>query len=374
MKKPRIVVSVINDLVSDQRVKRSCALLHELGFEVCLVGRVLPGSPPLENRPYAQHRMKLWFRSGPLFYLEYQLRLWYFLMRHPSEYLLANDLDTLLPNFLHSNKRELVYDTHEYFTAVPELQKAAVKRKIWESLESHIFPHLQHVVTVNDSIAGVYERLYGKNLWVVRNVPAGFSRMEFPDRRELRLRLGLPPDVPMMILQGSGINIQRGAEEAVESLQHLPGWYLLIVGSGDVFPLLAPLASKCGVSDRLIIKNRIPWNELMQHTMAADLGLSLDKDTNLNYRYSLPNKLFDYIQCGTPVIGSALPEIKRIIQRYNTGILVDIVDAKSVAQAALKLSPGSYAYAECAKACLQAAPELCWEQEKKVLARLFASI
>jgi glycosyltransferase involved in cell wall biosynthesis len=373
--KRRIIVSVINDLVSDQRVKRSCALLHELGFEVLLVGRILPGSPALDQRPYAMHRMKLWFRRGALFYLEFQIRLWYFLLRHPSEYLLSNDLDTLLPNFLHSGRRrKMVYDTHEYFTAVPELQHSPVKRKIWESIEAAVFPRLEHVITVNDSIASIYHKLYGKKLLVIRNVPAGLSRAEYPERRELRAMLGLPEDKPMMILQGSGINIQRGAEEAVASLAFLPGWYLLIVGSGDVFPLLPGLAEKSGVRDRLIIRNRMPWAELVKHTMAADIGLSLDKDTNLNYRFSLPNKLFDYIQCGVPVIGSSLPEIKRIVERYNAGLLIDIVDAKSVAQAALQLTPGSSAHKACAAACLSAAPELCWEREKQSLAGLFAGL
>jgi glycosyltransferase involved in cell wall biosynthesis len=118
----------------------------------------------------------------------------------------------------------------------------------------------------------------------------------------------------------------------------------------------------------------MPWAELVKHTMAADIGLSLDKDTNLNYRFSLPNKLFDYIQCGVPVIGSSLPEIKRIVERYNAGLLIDIVDAKSVAQAALQLTPGSSAHKACAAACLSAATELCWEREKQSLAGLFAGL
>jgi glycosyltransferase involved in cell wall biosynthesis len=375
MSKRRIIVSVINDLVSDQRVKRTCSLLYEMGFTVTLVGRVLPHSPPADERPYRMHRMKLWFRRGPLFYLEYQFRLWFFLLRNQSEFLLANDLDTLLPNYLHSGKnRKLIYDTHEYFTAVPELQNAPFKRKIWETLEAWIFPKLEHIITVNESIARVYQDFYGKKLRVVRNVPAGFSRSDFPDRKSLRQELKLPIEAPLMILQGSGINIDRGAEEALESLIHLKDWHLLVIGSGDVFPLLPGLAEKFGVSDRLIIRPRVPWQDLMKHTMAADLGLSLDKDTNLNYRYSLPNKLFDYIQCGTPVIGSALPEIKSILLRYKVGTLVEIVDARSISLAALRLYPGSDAYITCESACLKAAPELCWEREKEGLRELFETL
>ncbi len=167
----RAIVCVTNDLSTDNRVHRTCTVLRELGWEVLLVGRELPGSLPLQ-RPYATLRMKLWFRKGALFYAEYNLRLFFLLLRRRADLVVANDLDTLLAAHLATRrtKAELVYDSHEFFTEVPELQGRAVRR-VWLAIERWIFPKLRYVITVNDSIARAYRQRYGNVLSVVRNIP-----------------------------------------------------------------------------------------------------------------------------------------------------------------------------------------------------------
>ncbi|MGC9355288.1 MAG: glycosyltransferase, partial [Mariniphaga sp.] len=121
--KKRIIVSVTSDLVSDNRVHKTCTTLTEMGFEVLLVGRKLPDSQPLSPRIYSAKRLKLLFRKGPLFYACLNLRLFCLLLFSKFDLLLANDLDTLPANFLASKlkNRPLVYDSHEFFTEVPEL-------------------------------------------------------------------------------------------------------------------------------------------------------------------------------------------------------------------------------------------------------------
>ena len=141
----RVIVSVINDLTSDQRVDRTCTTLFEMGYDVLLVGRKMKRSVSLKPRVYKITRMSLLFEKGPLFYAEYNLRLFFLLLFRKFDVLHANDLDTLLANrFAHRIKGgDLVYDSHEYFTEVPELVEGSFAKHIWLKIEQSIFPSLK---------------------------------------------------------------------------------------------------------------------------------------------------------------------------------------------------------------------------------------
>ncbi|HAA00815.1 MAG TPA: glycosyltransferase, partial [Flavobacteriales bacterium] len=108
----------------------------------------------------------------------------------------------------------LVYDTHEYFTEVPELVNRPRVRRIWERIEERIFPKLEHIITVNESIADMYHKKYGKTIHVVRNIPSIKTGNEKKSRQELHL----PEDKTILIIQGAGINIDRGNEEMVMAM------------------------------------------------------------------------------------------------------------------------------------------------------------
>ncbi len=333
-KRPRAIVSVTNDLVTDNRVHRTCIVLQELGYAVLLVGRKLPQSPELD-RPYRTHRMRLLFNKGPLFYAEHNLRLFFFLLFRRAQLLVANDLDTLLANFLAKGGRRLVYDTHEYYTEVPELVARSVVRRIWLTLERWIFPKLRTIITVNESIARAYQDRYpslgaaGRVVHVVRNIPMQRALGPMPSRDSL----GLPSNKGVLILQGAGINIQRGAEEAVLAMKDLPDHVLLIIGSGDAWPVLEGLIKEHRLDDRVRLMGRMPYERMMDFTRNADLGLTLDKDTNLNYRFSLPNKLFDYFNAGVPVLATDLPEVAGIVRKYDAGIVITHPTPEAIASA-----------------------------------------
>jgi glycosyltransferase involved in cell wall biosynthesis len=323
----RAVVSVTNDLVTDNRVHRTCMAMVELGHEVTLIGRRLLGSPPFD-RPYRTKRMRLLFNRGPLFYAEYNLRLFVLLLFSSADLLVANDLDTLLANHLARRGRKLVYDSHEYYTEVPELTARPAVRRVWLAIERWIFPKLKTVITVNDSIAEAYHQRYGGSLHVVRNIPMKRDLAPAPSRAEL----GLPADRRILVMQGAGLNIQRGVEEAVLAMKDLPGCQLLLIGGGDVWPVVERLAKEHRLEDRVRLIGKLPYERMMDYTRNADLGLTLDKDTNLNYRFSLPNKLFDYLNAGIPVLATDLPEVARIIRRYDAGILIPAPDPAVIAR------------------------------------------
>jgi glycosyltransferase involved in cell wall biosynthesis len=358
---------VINDLATDNRVQRTARVLSEAGYDVRLIGRMLPGSLPVPEGPWQATRMRMLFRTGPAFYAFFNLRLLFRLLFSRADLLFANDLDTLAPNYMVSRLRNirLIYDSHELFTEVPELQQTHFKRRIWERLERWIVPKLKTCITVNDSIANVLKEKYGVPFNVVRNIPDKRENFIPKSRREL----GLPDDKRIILLQGAGINIGRGAEELVEAMKSVDSAILLLIGGGDVWPIVEKMVRDQKLADRVILKKKMPSTELAQYTANADIGVSIDKPTNLNYFLSLPNKLFDYIHAGVPVLCSRLPELEKIVTEYKVGTFIGDHTPSGIATKLNELlkSPQLQIYRDNTRTV---AASLNWSTEKEKLIRL----
>lgn len=341
----------------------------KLGFEVLLVGRKRRNSAKLYKRPYKTYRMRLMFEKGPLFYAEYNIRLFLFLLVRRAHILHSNDLDTLLANYLiyRLKHRRIVYDSHEYFTGVPELENRKRVQNIWKAIEKHIFPRLPFIFTVNESIARLYEDEYKCKVKVMRNVPF----RQHIDKLKARKELNLPEKKPIVLLQGAGINMQRGAEEAIEAMHHIDNVLFLIIGGGDVIDQLKKQVEYEGLTEKVRFLPKLPYQDLLNYTAQVDIGLSLDKDTNINYRYSLPNKLFDYIQAQTPILASPLVEIEKIIKVYDIGYLIERHDPKHIAGCISYMLDNKDEMKKWQKNLKKAAEELCWENEEKVLLNVY---
>lgn len=312
------------------------------GYDVTLVGRQYPNPDPVD-RPYATRKLRCRFHRGALFYLEYQIRLWWQLRTLNPDVYLANDLDTLGPNAYWAYRcgKPLVYDSHEYFIGVPELQGRTLIQRAWRAVERYGLPRADAHVTVNPSIAQQYFKEYGQSFEVVRNMPMlpegglpfgedGIDDHAKTRQRQARTQLNLPLDRDIWLLQGAGINVDRGAEELAEAAAQRPSVLLLFVGSGDAIP---ELQRRYGHLDNIQFVGRQPLEILRQYTSAATLGFSLDKPLSLNYEWSLPNKLFDYWQAGIPVIASDLVEVGRVVRATGAGKLVSEVTSDHILHA-----------------------------------------
>ena len=328
----------------------------------------------MSPREYETHRMVLIFEKGPLFYAEFNLRLFLFLLFHKASLLISNDLDTLLPNFLIQKlrKTQLVYDAHEYFTGVPELVKRPFVQKIWKRIELQLMPSITHMVTVNDSIAALYQQEYGIFPLVIRNIP--LTKKEESGYTPSRFDLELSDDKKVILLQGAGININRGAEEAVSAMQFTEGAILLIIGDGDVIPTLKSMVLDLNLGEKVRFLPRQPFEHLAAYTAMADIGITFDKDTNVNYRYSLPNKLFDYIQAGLPVLATPLPEVKKIIEKYGCGTFIENHNPQHIAACFTQILNDDQLLSEYRTNALKAAILLNGETEQLALLSLFSQI
>lgn len=363
----RVVLAVTNDLMSDQRLEKVCSTLLSFGFTPLLIGRKKRSSPELPKKDWQTHRMRLIFEKGPLFYAEFNIRLFIWLLFHKTDLIVANDLDTLSACYLASKLKRIpiIYDSHEFYTETPELIHRPFTRNVWLTIEKIIFPKLKVIITVNLSIANEYKLRYAKDLYVIKNLPKRLVKTSLPHPAER------PIDKKVVLLQGAGINIDRGAEELVLAMQYIPNAVLWIIGSGDVFDILKEMIKNHHLEERVIIFGRLPYDQLTSYTMAADLGLSIDKDTNPNYRFSLPNKLFDYIRCQTPVLVSRLPEIAQVVEQYNIGEFIDNHDPKHIAEKIDTLFCNKKLMEQYRENCLVASDELTWEHQLDTLKEIY---
>lgn len=381
MNRPVAIVSVTNDLTTDQRVHRSCTTLAGIGYDVLLVGRKRPQSLPLEPRKYRCHRMQLLFEKGPLFYGEFNVRLFLFLLSNNFNLLVSNDLDTLPATYLawkigkrfrkssdhHGTDRKLepirlLHDCHEYFRGVPELVGRPVVTRIWKWIEDRIFPRLNMITAVNESVAELYKKEYSKEITILRNVPFRW----IPDAHG-SVPIPLVSNRRIILYQGA-VNIGRGLEEAISAMKYLKSnAVLFIAGTGDIFNRLVEFVREEGVSDRVVFLGQVPFQQLREFTIQATIGLSIEKDMGINYQNCLPNKFLDYIQANVPVLVSPFHEMKKLVERYDIGELLESHDPRILANqidAMLLDNDRLNRYKQNLKA---AAEVLCWENEEQAL-------
>ncbi|MDD4490366.1 MAG: glycosyltransferase, partial [Paludibacter sp.] len=204
----RIIISVSNDLSTDQRVMKVATSLSSNGYDVLLTGRLLKNSLPLTTN-IANKRFKFLFNKGILFYAGLNTRLFFFLLFKKASIFYANDTDTLPACFLAAKlkNKKLVFDAHELFPEVPELQDRPFIKKCWIKIEDLFFPHLKTTFTVCKSIADYYRLRYNINMQVIRNVPY------LKDLSEKKITIS----GKKIILYQGAVNTGRGLEWVIDA-------------------------------------------------------------------------------------------------------------------------------------------------------------
>lgn len=365
--KKKIVVSVISDLVTDQRVIRISESLQAMGFDVSVIARELSDSLPTGQYSFTLKRLRCYFRRGVMQYLEFNLRLLVALLFVKTDYLLANDLDTLLPNYLVSRlrKKYLFYDTHEYFTGVPELKHSHLKRKMWKRLEDFILPKLKTIFTVNNSVKQAYESEYPVRLNVLRNMPVkGYVKPALMPAHWQGKKI--------LLAQGAGFNEGRSCTELLDTILLLDQrFHLVFIGGGNQWEALKQKRKALSIEDRFDMLEKMPPAELKRYTLLAFLGFSLDNFEDTNCLFNLPNKVFDYLQAGVPVFATAIPEIKLIVEQYNCGICVTDTNPSALAKSITSIADNTCRYDQLVVNAKAAAEVLCWENESQLLQKIY---
>ena len=351
----KIYLTVTNDLSYDQRMIRIATTLAHQGYEVCLVGRLRKQSQPLQPQPFAQKRLKCWFNKGKFFYIEYNWRLFFYLLSCQLDAVGSIDLDTLLAGYIVAKikKKPCIYDAHEYFTEVPEVVERPAVQKIWERLAQWIIPKLDYAYTVCESLQNVFQERYGTSFEVIRNVP---FQKEPPTQT-----LAFEP--PFIFLYQGVLNDGRGLEEFIQALPELPKVQLWLAGEGDCSAALRQLVQDLNLQAQVTFWGYVQPTELEELTKKAHFGLNLLQNKGLNYYYSLANKFFDYVQAYKPSINMAFPEYNALLAVHKVGIAIPNLKQTTLVQTIQTLIDAPEQYQQFQEACQVASRVWTWERE-----------
>lgn len=360
-----IICTVTNDLSYDQRMQRICGSLVKAGYSVLLVGRIQTFSIPLVQQCFKQKRLHCFFSKGFLFYTEYNIRLFLFLLFQKVSILCAIDLDTILPVYFISVIRKIkrVYDAHELFTEQKEVVSRPYIKKIWKIIESFAVAKFKFGYTVNDFIQQEFKRRYNVNYAVIRNLPV----FTFPANA-----FSVDQIKDLIIYQGS-VNEGRCFETLIPAMKQVNG-RLQIYGRGNYFNQVAQLIKEYRVTDKVQLKGAITPVELQHLTPRAAIGLNLFESSGLNQYYSLSNRFFDYIMAGIPQVCMCYPEYKVLNEKYEVALLINDPKEDTIALALNNLLCNTVVYKALQHNCLIARNVLNWENEEIKLISFYESL
>ena len=369
----RIIFTVTNDLRYDQRMLRICTTLSAAGYEVVLVGRHLSTSIPLQNQPYQQIRLKyLLFTAGKLFYLEYNLRLLFFLLFQRFDAICSIDLDTSIPGIIAAkikNKPHL-FDAHELFTHTPEVARRKSIQKIWEAVQKFTFKHTNAAFTVGPAIAQYFEEKYNRPVAVVRNMPikSGATNTINPPSPAWQSKIDALQGQRFILYQGA-LNEARGLEALIQAMSEIPA-ILVLAGEGDLSQTLRNLTQSLNLEHKVIFLGMVPPNELPQLTKQAYIGYNVSQNAGLSYFLSLNNKFFDYTKALLPSLINPFPEYLALMKEFEVGLPTEPT-LEDIVKQANQLFTDQLLYDKIKSNCKLASEKWTWENETPTLVNIF---
>jgi glycosyltransferase involved in cell wall biosynthesis len=358
----RLVFTVTNDLSYDQRMIRICTSLSVAGYHITLVGRKQRNSIALRPAAFHQKRLSCIFDKGKAFYIEYNVRLFFYLLFKKTDLICAIDLDTILPCFFVSKLKriERVYDAHELFCEMKEIVTRPRIYKIWKRIERFTVPKFQKGYTVNQLISDEFKKMYGSNYEVIRSVPV-LRPFNIPEKRE------------KYVLYQGAVNEGRSFETIIPAFREINA-RLLIAGDGNFMNQAVRLVKENQLTEKIVFLGKLFPEDLSRYTASAWIGLTIFENNGLSNYYSLANRFFDYIHACVPQLCVEYPAYLDLNKRFNIAVLIKELDSTNISKNLNRMLSDESLYFELQKNCIKAREELNWQQEEKKVLNFYQNI
>lgn len=308
-----------------------------------------------------------WHRSFS--YLDFYRRAEELLRDDAFDVLHCHDLNTLPASRRLGRGRIVVYDSHELWVdrnRVPP--RSWLGRRLTTWIEGRLLARVDHVFTVNDSIAEILSERYRiQTPTVVMNTPVAGATPP-ASTIDLRSICGIPPEQSLLLYTG-GITFHRGLKNVIASLAELPECHFALMGPGrpDMIEELKEVATGFGVDDRVHFVEPVPSDQVAAAAASADVGIAAIENACLSYYLCSPNKLFEYLHAGLPVAASRFPELERVLETHDCGMTFEPSDPSSIARCVRDLLDDRARLREMAANAARAAGHFTWEKESAKL-------
>ena len=353
-----IIITITNNISFDQRMIRIAESLSKR-YNVTLVGSNTRNPPILKTYKFNTHRINTFFQSGFLFYLEFNFRLLYYFYSNVFEIIYSVDLDTILPATLYCRLRKKikhVFDSHEYFTELPELENRKFVKKIWEIIGKFSVPKTDLCFSVNEVLSKELSLKYGKTFYSIRNITK---------KSDILIQ---QKDHSMILYQGA-VNVGRGLEEMILVMKHFPDHIFYIVGDGPEKSKLEQVKNQNTVSNVRFL-GKIEPHLLSSYTAQAYIGANLLENKSKNYYYSLANKFFDYTANQVPSLNMDFPAYNALNEKHEVAVLIPNLKLNTIKEALNKLIFDKNFYNSLKSNCKVAGVDWTWESEEKKLLKV----
>lgn len=329
-----ITFALTGDPKKNSRALRQLGLLSDLGLHILVFGLGHPG----RRNDLSIQNTKLQYlpipgAKGPRFFFCAHRQFSSALRNVISKVYHASDLYTLpaMHQAARRHQAHLVFDSRELYTHLPATVGRPWVRAAWSLLQHRYIRQADCVYTVSERIAQhLKKHFHIHSVHVMHNVPG--PQTAPATTVSLHADLNLPPETRIILHQGN-LQKHRGIPMMVESMRWVDGAVLIFMGTGPYRSRVKSLVNRLDLDSKIRFMDPVPPDQLLPVTASADIGLTFLEDCCLNHRYALPNKLFEYLAAGVPVIASDLPEIAQIIKRFHVGCVVAPGDAKALGNA-----------------------------------------
>lgn len=297
-----------------------------------------------------------------LFYAKFKMLLLKELFRNEADIFFAEEIFSLPFVKIRTifGKGKIYYNSRELYAFLGGLRNRKYLQMIFKLIERLFIKRVDLVLTTGEMDSEFLHNYYGiNNTLVIRNIP----KLQTPDVKiDLHQKLNLDRSKKILLYQGVMID-GRGIELIIDQLEKIDNTVLVLLGDGERRKKWEQLALEKNVESKIYFLGTIPQNDLINYTAAADVGVCLIENISISYYHALPNKLFEYIMAGIPVISSSLPQMKRVVEQYNVGVCVDLEKTTNVSNDLNEMLSDESKLKTYKDNCKEAAQELNWDVE-----------